>query len=185
MHKVKKKETLYSICRDYDITLEELKKANPEMTSPDYVLKKGTIIFIRFAAAPSDTPVVNLNQIPVFRLQCSGQRMFAAVSGTVNFSVKGRGIESSHLNIAAVKRRFSYKNDHFVMPGSARRAARTRRLPYAPTAPGQSNNARECTCPPGRRTVAGFLFAICQPAKITGACAPPGRGGREGGDPSR
>ena len=62
MHKVKKKETLYSICRDYDITLEELKKANPEMTSPDYVLKKGTIIFIPFAAAPSDTPVVNLNQ---------------------------------------------------------------------------------------------------------------------------
>ena len=39
MHKVKKKETLYSISRDYGITLEELIQANPEMASPDYKLK--------------------------------------------------------------------------------------------------------------------------------------------------
>ena len=46
VHKVKKKETLYSICRDYGITVEELKAANPEMNAADYRLRKGDRILI-------------------------------------------------------------------------------------------------------------------------------------------
>lgn len=53
IHKVKRKETMYSIARDYGITVDELVKANPEMASPDYVLKKGTFICI-----PYPTPQV-------------------------------------------------------------------------------------------------------------------------------
>ena len=48
VHKTKRKETLYSIARDYGITVDELIKANPEMASPDFVLKKGTFVCIPF-----------------------------------------------------------------------------------------------------------------------------------------
>lgn len=48
VHKVKRKETIYGIARDYGITVDELIRANPEMSSPDYVLKKGTFVCIPF-----------------------------------------------------------------------------------------------------------------------------------------
>lgn len=51
IHKVKKKETIFGIARDNGITVEELVKANPEMASPDYKLKKGETIFIPYPAA--------------------------------------------------------------------------------------------------------------------------------------
>ncbi len=49
MHKVKAKETLYGIAREYGLTVDELVKANPEMGAPDYKLKKGDYIFIPYA----------------------------------------------------------------------------------------------------------------------------------------
>ena len=45
-HKVKKKETIYSISHDHGLTVEELVKANPGMEAPDFKLKKGSIINI-------------------------------------------------------------------------------------------------------------------------------------------
>ncbi len=51
LHKVKKKETIYSISRDYGITVDELMEANPEMKSADYKLKKGTTVFIPFPSS--------------------------------------------------------------------------------------------------------------------------------------
>lgn len=42
MHKVKRKETLYSIARDFNLTEAELKAANPEMNEPGYKLRKET-----------------------------------------------------------------------------------------------------------------------------------------------
>ena len=48
MHKVKSKETLYGIAREYGLTVQELIKANPEMSAPDYKLKKGDYIFIPY-----------------------------------------------------------------------------------------------------------------------------------------
>lgn len=56
MHKVKRKETIYSIARDYGITVDELIRANPEMATPDYVLKKGTFVCIPY---PSPAGVVD------------------------------------------------------------------------------------------------------------------------------
>lgn len=55
-HKVKKKETIFGIARQYGISTEQLAKANPEMESPDYQLKKGDIIMI---------PVVDKDGQPV------------------------------------------------------------------------------------------------------------------------
>lgn len=43
MHKVKKGETVFGIAKKYEITIEELVKANPDMNSVGYELKKATI----------------------------------------------------------------------------------------------------------------------------------------------
>lgn len=49
LHKVKKKETVFGISRLYDLTIEELIEANPEMNTPGYELKKGDVIKIPFS----------------------------------------------------------------------------------------------------------------------------------------
>lgn len=46
MHKVKRSETIFGIAKEYGITISELIKANPEMNTPGYELKKGDYIFI-------------------------------------------------------------------------------------------------------------------------------------------
>ena len=50
-HKVKKKETIFGISREYGLTIEELIKANPEMNTPGYELKKGMILNIPYSKA--------------------------------------------------------------------------------------------------------------------------------------
>ncbi len=47
-HKVKKSETLFGIARKYDITIDDLIAANPEMSMPEYELKKGDYINIPY-----------------------------------------------------------------------------------------------------------------------------------------
>ena len=59
LHKVKKKETIFGISRMYDITIEQLMKANPEMNTPGYELKKGTVLRIPFSTFQAETPVAN------------------------------------------------------------------------------------------------------------------------------
>ena len=48
MHKVKKGETIFGIAKKYEISIEELIKANPDMNSVGYELKKGDYIFIPY-----------------------------------------------------------------------------------------------------------------------------------------
>lgn len=58
LHKVKKKETIFGISRMYDLTIEQLIEANPEMKAPNYELKKGAILRIPFStgtANPNNT----------------------------------------------------------------------------------------------------------------------------------
>ena len=50
-HKVKKKETIFGISQEYGLTIEELIKANPEMNTPGYELKKGMILNIPYSKA--------------------------------------------------------------------------------------------------------------------------------------
>lgn len=49
IHKVKKHETIFGIAREYNISIDELMDANPEMRQPGYDMKKGTMVFIPFA----------------------------------------------------------------------------------------------------------------------------------------
>lgn len=51
MHRVKRRETLFSIARDYKITTEELIQANPEMKDPDFKLKRGSLVCIPYPAS--------------------------------------------------------------------------------------------------------------------------------------
>lgn len=46
MHKVKRSETIFGIARQYGLTVDELIKANPDMSTPGYELKKGDYIVI-------------------------------------------------------------------------------------------------------------------------------------------
>lgn len=48
MYKAKRKDTLYGIAVKYDISLQELQKANPETLNPDFKLKKGYVLCIPF-----------------------------------------------------------------------------------------------------------------------------------------
>ena len=47
-HKVKRKETIFGIARMYDLSIEDLIKANPEMKEPGYELKKGAVLNIPY-----------------------------------------------------------------------------------------------------------------------------------------
>ena len=50
LYKVKKKDTIYGIAKKYNVTIDDLMKANPDMQKPDYQLKKGDQLLIPFAA---------------------------------------------------------------------------------------------------------------------------------------
>ena len=53
MHRVKKKETLFSISRQYGISQEQLIAANPELRGSDK-LKKGSLLCIPYTS-PTET----------------------------------------------------------------------------------------------------------------------------------
>ena len=53
IHKVKRHETIFGIARSYDITIDELLDANPEMRQKGYELKKGSQIFIPYSKTAS------------------------------------------------------------------------------------------------------------------------------------
>ncbi len=63
LYKVKKGETLYGIATQNGITVDELIQANPEMSSPDFKLKKGVYITI-----PKATPKVQ-EKVPALKGQ--------------------------------------------------------------------------------------------------------------------
>lgn len=64
LHKVKRKETIFGISKMYDLSVEELLEANPEMKEPGYELKKGTVLKIPFAGnavKPASTSSSNIS----------------------------------------------------------------------------------------------------------------------------
>ena len=63
LHKVKRKETIFGIARDNGLTVDELIKANPEMNTPGYELKKGDYIKIPYPATQQPAPSPGPTQI--------------------------------------------------------------------------------------------------------------------------
>lgn len=52
-HKVQKKETLYSISKQYGVTIDQIVAANPSLASANAKLKKGTMLCIPYSTADS------------------------------------------------------------------------------------------------------------------------------------
>lgn len=94
MHKVKRKETIFGIAREYGLTIDELINANPDMKQPGYELKKGDYIFIPYpskkaqqsAATPSTTKTTAVTDmrnreirvgvmLPLHNINGDGKRM--------------------------------------------------------------------------------------------------------------
>ena len=48
-HKVKRRETVFGIAKEYGISIQQLIDANPVMKQTGYELKKGDLIFVPFA----------------------------------------------------------------------------------------------------------------------------------------
>ena len=48
-HKVKRKETIFGIAKEYGVSIPQLLDANPSMKQPGYELKKGDLIFVPFS----------------------------------------------------------------------------------------------------------------------------------------
>lgn len=61
MYKVKKKDTIFGIARQYGISIPELMEANPEMKAEGYELKKGDYVFIPFTTQSDQSPQNNPN----------------------------------------------------------------------------------------------------------------------------
>ena len=59
LHKVKRKETIFGIARENGLTIEELIKANPEMNTPGFELKKGDYIKIPYPAGQKPKAAVS------------------------------------------------------------------------------------------------------------------------------
>jgi murein DD-endopeptidase MepM/ murein hydrolase activator NlpD len=56
LYKVKKKDTIYGIAKQYNLSVEELLEANPEMRQDGYTLKKGEFVFIPFNVENTKKP---------------------------------------------------------------------------------------------------------------------------------
>ena len=63
LYKVKKKDTIYGIAKKYNIAIDQLISANPDMQKPDYTLQKGDQLVIP-APLPAPTQPVQPAQQP-------------------------------------------------------------------------------------------------------------------------
>ena len=54
IYTAKKKDTVFGIAKKYNLSIEELKEANPAMKAEDYKLKKGETVFIPFQKTKAD-----------------------------------------------------------------------------------------------------------------------------------
>lgn len=97
-HKVKKSETIFGISRKYNVSIEDLVAVNPEMSMPDYQLKKGDYINIpesavnnqkaKSANQPSTKEVLPINRqirvgvmLPLHDINGDGKRMIEYYRG--------------------------------------------------------------------------------------------------------
>lgn len=75
MHKVAKRETIFKIAREYNLTEQELKDANPEMKNPDYKLKKGEFICIPYPKPAKVEEKIPSNEELIVRKAIAPQKL--------------------------------------------------------------------------------------------------------------
>ena len=63
IYTAKKKDTVFGIAKKYNLSIEELKEANPAMKAEDYKLKKGETVFIPFQKTKADLEAERQKQL--------------------------------------------------------------------------------------------------------------------------
>ena len=114
LYKVKKKDTIYGIAKKYNITIDQLISANPDMQKPDYTLQKGDQLVIPAPLPAPTQPVQPAQQpaaqvakksssavrigvmLPLHNVDGDGQRMVEYYRGTLMAcdSLKAQGIST-------------------------------------------------------------------------------------------
>jgi hypothetical protein len=102
MHKVAKHETVYGIAHQYGLTEQELISANPEMSLPDFKLKKGMFLFIPLSKVENTVATDNIKGrairigvlLPLHEANGDGKRMTDYYRGLLMAcdSLKNEGI---------------------------------------------------------------------------------------------
>lgn len=112
LYTIKKKDTIYGIAKKYNITIDELVKANPEMSKDGYTLKKGDQLLIPYPSAKAKTnqaTSANVRQVntgksicigimlPLHNVDGDGQRMTEYYRGMLMAcdSLKAKGISTT------------------------------------------------------------------------------------------
>ena len=107
MHKVKRKETVFSISREYGISEAELIAANPELKGENKI-KKGTFLCIPYPKAQTEQSIQS-QAIPtdseLFRENRKRDRALQHHQGCRHPSLPGRGIEERVLPYGGILRR--------------------------------------------------------------------------------
>lgn len=114
LYKVKKKDTIYGIAKKYNITIDQLISANPDMQKPDYTLQKGDQLVIPAPVTTTPQPVQSTQQpatpavkksssavrigvmLPLHNVDGDGQRMVEYYRGILMAcdSLKAQGIST-------------------------------------------------------------------------------------------
>ena len=114
LYKVKKKDTIYGIAKKYNITIDQLISANPDMQKPDYTLQKGDQLVIPAPLPAPAQPVQPAQQpaahvakksssavrigvmLPLHNVDGDGQRMVEYYRGILMAcdSLKAQGIST-------------------------------------------------------------------------------------------
>lgn len=114
LYKVKKKDTIYGIAKKYNITIDQLISANPDMQKPDYTLQKGDQLVIPAPLPAPTQPVQPAQQsaaqvakksssavrigvmLPLHNVDGDGQRMVEYYRGILMAcdSLKAQGIST-------------------------------------------------------------------------------------------
>ncbi len=110
IYTAKKKDTIYGIAKNYGITIDELREANPEMKAEGYTLKKGNFVFIPYAkpeqpvSSKPAQPIDDLTKrtirigvmLPIHKQNGDGLRMIEYYRGMIMAcdSLKKQGIST-------------------------------------------------------------------------------------------
>lgn len=114
LYKVKKKDTIYGIAKKYNITIDQLISANPDMQKPDYTLHKGDQLVIPAPVTTTPQPVQSTQHpatpavkksssavrigvmLPLHNVDGDGQRMVEYYRGILMAcdSLKAQGIST-------------------------------------------------------------------------------------------
>ena len=88
IHKVKKGETVFSIAKEYDVTIDDILAANPEMKEPGYELKKGSWVFVPFSKKGDKTSKEERMVIPAKTIKVGVMLPLHNVNGDGNRMVE-------------------------------------------------------------------------------------------------